>query len=239
MRALAPTVMPLPLTPSQRRQLARQLGKSSTAWRELLGLPAEAIAKRLRAEWRDLQTPSVIKLAAVMARSAPTAIAVSPLGVWLVLTHTRKQKVAPGSGLTSAEFEPERYSFWLPEPMALARVTAAFRALKLRAPKPALELFVRLGGLDFVLPSRETVFPTEHDDLYADRDVKKWKGAAIIHRAPNGDRILLHRSGRTAWTQFETDRILPIGTFDEMLNRYRQAAVRFRVFDSWRRDAGD
>jgi hypothetical protein len=210
-----------------------------TSWRQLLKLPHDEISQRLRAEWRDLETPSVIKLAALIGKSAPMQVEPTVRGDVLVLKHTRQQKVAAGSGLSPEDFEPEETFLFLSQPIALARVTAAFGALKLKPSKAAVELFVRLGGLVFELPTRKAVFPTKSDDLYAAGDVKKWKGAAIIYTAPNGDRILLSRSGRTAWTQFETDRILPIGTFDEMLNDYRKAATRFRFFDSWWPDAFD
>jgi hypothetical protein len=247
-KTAAPEVMPFPLSAGQRKRIDQRLRKSSAGWRDLLGMPADALSKRLRAEWRDLETPSVIKLAALMAKSAPMAIAVSSTGVWLLLSHTRQQKVAPGSGLTPADFAPEQYTFWLSEPMAVPSVIAAFRAVKLKAPKSAIELFSRLGELRhsppplagaFQLPAREAVFPTGLDDLYSTDAIKKWRGATIVHTAPNGDRILLSRSGRTAWTQFETDQILPIGTFDEMLNDYRQAAAHCGVFDSWSADADD
>jgi hypothetical protein len=244
-KAAEPAVMSLPLTATQRKRLDQQLRKSSPAWRALLGLPPEAISKQLREQWRDLKTPSVIKLAALIAKAAPTAIAVSAHGVWLLMTHSRQPKVAPGSGLTPADFDIEQYTFWLSEPIALEKVAAAFRALKLRAPKSAIEFFSRLGALrdceppmagNFNLPSRDAVFPTGDDDLYTGSDVPKWKGAAIVHYAPNGDRILLNQSGRTAWTQFETDEITPIGTFDEMLNEYRAAAARCSGIDSWGSD---
>jgi hypothetical protein len=64
----------------------------------------------------------------------------------------------------------------------------------------------------------------------------KWKGSTVVYRAPNGDKLLLHPAGRTAWAQLERGVIVPFTrSFSEAVEEFRRRLDHCSIFDSWDR----
>jgi hypothetical protein len=230
----------LPLSAAQARRI-----EDGSMLREILVLPPSEIPKQLRARWRGLPA-TLTKLAKLLLKATPVRCATSGAERWLLLEHLSLPKVARGSRLHPSDFEPQRITLWLPQPIARDRVERALRAVKQKPAPDLVHFFAAFGALriseprlagGFELPSPESVFPAAGDAIFATwATLPKWKGSTIIYRAPNGDRLLLHPSGRTAWAQLERGAIVPFTpSFSEAVEAFRSCVDHSTIFDSWDR----
>ena len=120
----------------------------------------------------------------------------------------------------------------------------SLRSIKQKAVPDLIELFVSFGALrtsepplagGFELPTRDSLFPGAEDAIFHTwATTPKWKGSTVVYRAPNGDRLLIHPSGRTAWAQLERGEIVPFArSFSEALDHFRRRVEHCQFFDSW------
>jgi hypothetical protein len=201
--------------------------------------------KEVRARWRQLPAP-LAKLAQLLLKATPDRSASMGNERWLLVEHRHAPKVARGSGLDPAEFEPERITVWLPQPPPVDRVQQAVRSAGAKAPRGLVEFFATFGLLRiaepsragaFELPSVDSRFPSSEDEIFETWvAAPKWKGSMVVYRAPNGDKLLLHPKGRTAWAQLERGAIVPFTrSFFEAIDEFRHSVNHCATFDSWYR----
>lgn len=218
----APELLELPLSTNDQRRLTKRLSNAAD-WRRLLLQPAEKMQAQLQRRWSKLEHPTLRRLAKLIAKNEPTGIGLVEKTTWLALSA-------------------DESAFWISEPIHRGWLKSEFKKIGIAAPPILVELYGTFGWLrdqppttagHFVFPGRQNLFPLPHDDLYEPRAVEKWRGALILYCAPNGDRVLLHPSGKTAWTQFETDEIHPFGSCEQLVRAYTKACAEGRIFDSW------
>ena len=225
-------------TPELKRNFPRWLA-------DFIGVDAKEATHRLQLRWTGLQSPLLKKLIGLMLPVEEFFLCIEDAA-----DDTRSSKsqlsysiiwyTALGTSIDPKTHQPGNQDFMLAAPPEFS-VTDALA--KFVTPTPLMaEFFTHFHALRESPPGCAGSFlpPNTWDRVAEDRHLasyrqsKEWQTAVSIYHALNGDYVLLSKTGKTAWAQMETQRIVPLKDDFEAFIQHYVAYRRFSwPFDSW------